>query len=150
MITRINVIDEVFYGVSREGDPNDTWDRDSTYEDHNVTGIRVVEGYSDLEVGFTPEPNKDYWLLYGIYSTGDSFGTDDGRISYVDLYEDRGVAEENAKRLRKHNEGNEDCYSCKLIHESGKEYQFHVPWKGYFERLSYLEVKAVRIGGSRF
>ena len=149
MTTRVKVIDNVYGGITEEANPNDSWSRDSTYEDHNIEGIRVVDGYYDLEVGFEVEPGRDYWLLYGIYSTGDSFGTDDGRIEFVDLYEDRLVAEENAKRLRKHNDEGEG-FSCELVHESGKDFQFHVPWKGYFERLSYLEVQPVRVGGSRF
>ena len=155
---KIKIIDNVHYGVSREA-TEDQWDRDDTYEDHNIEGIEVPKSknaYYDLEVGFDILHGVDYYLLYGIYNTGDSFGHDDGRIEFVDLYEDRNVAEDNAKRLRKHNDDNRNdfmkdgYYSAKLLHESGKEYDFHVPWKGYFENLSYLEVVAVRTASSKF
>lgn len=150
MTTKVKIVDNIHYGVSREATENQ-WDRDDTYEDHNIEGIEVVKtGFYDVEVGFDILHGMDYYLLYGIYSTGDSFGHDEGRIEFVDLYEDREVAEENAKRLRAHNDEKKDSFSTKLLHENGKEYDCHVPWKGYFERLSYLEVKSVQTASSRF
>lgn len=152
MTTKVKIVDNVHYDVSREATESE-WDRDDTYEDHNVEGIEVVKtksGFYDVEVGFDILHGMDYYLLYGIYSTGDSFGRDEGRIEFVDLYEDREVAEENAKRLRAHNEEKEYTYSTKLLHESGKEYDYHTPWKGFFEYLSYLEVKSVQTASSRF
>ena len=153
METQIQVIDRVYTYVTREGDPEDRWDRDSTGESHDIQGIRVVDenDYFDLTVDFEVVDDRDYYLLYGIYSTGDSFGHDEGRIQFVDLYESREVAEENAKRLRKHNDGDsDDGYTATLVTEEGKDHEFYVPWKRYFERLSYLEVEPVRVGASRF
>jgi len=135
----INIVDNDYVVVTRHADPDERWDGDDLSMDHSIEGFNLVEGYGDLEVGFEPDFDKTYFLLYGIYSTGDSFHHEEGRIEFVDLYEDREVAWENYRRLEKSNE-----YTVTLKHESGKEYGFYVPWRGYFENLSSLDVLAVR------
>ncbi len=152
MGTRVRVLDDVHYGVTQEANPEDSWDRDDTYESHHVQGVRAVgdKEYFDLTVGFDIVDDKHYFLVYGIYSTGDSFGHDEGRIEYVGLYEDREVAEDNARRIERHARDyrddsitDDDAYSVTLVTEDGAEYKVSVPWNGYFERLSYIEIERV-------
>lgn len=53
-----------------------------------------------LTVPYEPEFGREYYLLYVEYSTGDSFGRDDGRLEFIGLYDDVEIAKENARRIR--------------------------------------------------
>ena len=140
MTYNVQIVDDVYSEVTRHADPDDRWDADDTYTSHSIRGFKVVKGYYDLAVGFEPSYDKTYFLLYATYSTGDSFSHHEGEIEFVDLYEDENVAYENLRRLQQLEAG----YSAKLLHENGEEYIFNVPWVGYFESLSDLEVTAIR------
>src|SRR5210317_84780 len=105
----ISIEDRQTGGVTRAGDPDDEWDRDDTYTDHNIEGFRAApeedSKYFDLVVPYEPEFDKEYYLLYAVYSTGDSFGHDDGSgIEYIGLYTENelDVARENLDRVKKH------------------------------------------------
>lgn len=148
-MTKIEIIDESYTMVTRHGDPNDEWDGDDTETSHHITGFRVLKnGYSDLEVDFKLTPGKPYYLLYAIYSTGDSFHHEEGKIEYIGLYKSLKDAEVNQKLIEKHyketNESNprnfDSMFSVELISPSGVKYKQHVPWNGYFESLTSVEV----------
>ena len=153
IVTRIIVIDDVGYEDLYEDryDTEDPNGRPNTSESHYIRGIKVVDAtkYSNLEVGFKVVPNKTYYLLYAIYSTGDSFGHDDGRIAFIDMFESKKVADANAKRLEKHYRAErgygKNRYSVKLTNSTGKSYAYCPPWMGYFESLSNIEVKSVQV-----
>lgn len=167
----VKVIDNTHSEVTREGDPNDRWDRDDTYTYHHIKGIRLLdEGeYYDFITTFEVDPQKVYFLLYGIYSTGNSFGHDEGEIQFVDLYETMEMAQKNLKRIEEHHKTYKKLndrwtqpskeekkelkdlkktfneWSVKLVTQSGREYDFHVPWHGYFERLEQVEIEPVMV-----
>lgn len=138
--------------ITEERDPDDEWDRDNTSTDHFIEGVAVYhKGDWGSEMHGTVEfdlvPDKPYYLLYGIYSTGNSFGYDEGEIEFVDLYESVEFAEEMKQRLEKHNEQRDsdderDSVTLKA-EKSGKKIDFLVPWMGYFEHLSYVEIETV-------
>lgn len=164
----VQVIDNTYFYVMREADPDDRWDNDDTATDHNVTGVRAVSSkeYYDLVVDFEPN-NEPAYLLYGIYSSGDSFSNSDGHIEFVGLYRDKNVAWENYRKLKEHNEIyrllNErwgvtpterkaaerkhkdfDERSIELVTDNdGTTINILVPWNGYFENLTQLEVLEV-------
>ena len=161
----IRIIDKCYTYVTRQSDPNDSWDQDDTGTSHNIVGIEIatVGGYYDISVPFDIEQGKEYFLVYGIYSTGDSFHHEEGSITYVDLFQTHEKAMECVHRLEEHHrvhvgletyypnkkrekppKGYVD-YTCVLMDDSEKEYKFHVPWHGYFERLSSLEVIPVSL-----
>lgn len=143
------VISDYREWTTREADHTDEWDRDDTDRENSIEGISKTGGYLDGTVSFDLVPDKPYYLLYGIYSTGDSFGHDSGRIEFVDLYESEAFAKDMQKRLETHDQKNSGYnvrnpqWSVKLKTESGKRYDFHVPWLGYFEALEYVEIKEV-------
>ena len=169
MTTKIRVNDIATGGVSRYGNPDDRWDGDDTWVDHAIDSISVVETYGDLEVGFDINRDQIYYLLYAIYSTGDSFSSREGEIEYVGLYQDEDVANENLKRIERHHDTHEKInrrsyhlterqkkeikrlsknfseHTIMLVTEDEVEYQIHVPWHGYFERLTEVTVKRVLV-----
>lgn len=140
MTYNVEIVDRTYGEVTRHSDPDSQWDNDDTCTSHDIRGFKVTKDYYDLTVEFEPNYDKTYFLLYATYSTGNSFSHHEGEIEFVDLFEDENVAYENLRRLERHKEG----YSVKLLHESGEEYSFSVPWIGYFESLSDLEVMAIR------
>lgn len=111
---------------------------EDTYTSHDIESIYEVgeKAYFDLTVNFDIVEGETYYLLYGIYSTGDSFNNHEGCIQFVDLYQTEEFAEANKEILEKHNAAKDGSYTAKLLLENGKEYPFHVPWKGYFEVLN--------------
>ena len=140
--------------VTRAADPADEWSRDSTHISHNIRGFDVVDDniYADLVLPYQPVAGTDYWLLYVIYTTGDSFGSDSGRIDYVDMYLSETEARENAERIRKHsearNQADDERFSVSLVSSGGQMYKFHCPWIGYFEEIEGIHVQKMRLGSA--
>lgn len=122
------------------------WSEDTQ---HDIQGFRVVEEgkYHDLVVAFNPDKDRGYFLLYVLYSSGDSFGHSSGNICIVGLYEDEAIAEENAKRIVEQNErykkSHDELFSVHLKDESGMEFKFHAVWNGYFEHIEDVVVHRV-------
>ena len=121
----------------------------SEHTDNNIVGIALSheDGYRDLVSSFEILPEVDYYLLYGIYSTGNSFGYSDGNIEYIHLFKTLEEAKE-AERLVKEYSDNIDSegYGTQLmIPMDGIYYPFTAPWGGYFEHLTYLSIEKVRI-----
>lgn len=152
-MTKLCVNCQSYTEVVRERDYNDRWSGEDTVSNHDIDSIYVSkeENYYDLNVGFDVEEGSTYYLLYGLYSTGDSFNHDSGRLQYVDLYQTEEMAEANKKILENHYnvKGSEDDYTAKLLLDDGREYPFHVPWKGYFERLENLVIEPVKVVSGR-
>ena len=118
--------------------------RGTTSTSHYVHGFNVVDDktYNDLYASFEPKPETDYYLLYAIYSTGDSFGHDDGHcIEYFGLYEEKDleIAKADQKKLETF-ERTDSERLCKLSNQS-----VYLPWNGYFESLDSVELEKVRL-----
>lgn len=134
----IHVLHDSYCEVTRECDPDDSWGRDSTSTSHSVTGLRLVarDTHDSVSVEFEPEKGKIYHVLYAVWSTGDSFGHDEGlRFEVLGVYKNRKVAEQNEKRLR------EGSGNVRLKMEGREDtHEYYTPWSGYFESLDTLEV----------
>ena len=102
-VTYINVVDEAYTDVTQEADPEDEWSGESTDTSHNIQGIKLGKNYGDVECSFEVVPGETYFLLYYLYSTGDSFGTASGQIEFVGLYNDLKLAEKSCKALNTFN-----------------------------------------------
>lgn len=145
----VQIIDDLYCQATSEPDPEDSWDRASTSTSHNIVGFHAApeeEGkYYDLVLPYEPMYEKEYFLLYAVYSTGDSFGHDEGEgIEYIGFYrEDQlEIARENQRKI----EGQDlhsNSYSLALKSPEGKEFDQHTPWIGYFESLDLVEIVSV-------
>ena len=153
---KIRVVDNSYSHVTRERDPSDRWDADDTASYHNIEGIQIVPGrgnFYDLETTFPVVREQYYYLVYGIYSTGDSFSHHEGIITYVDLYfyeclaiRCRTLLEWHYEKAKDdHSIGAEDRFSVEIPTGTGGWRKFGVPWIGYFERLTALEILEVQI-----
>lgn len=177
-MTEISVIKEKWSSQTRDPYPEDEWDRGNTSSSWTVDDfIQIYEpdhrryGWMemDLDVPFEVTSGTKYYLMYVVYSTGDSFGHDENAcIEFCGLYTDISIAQENENRIRAHYDwakyksatwrtGNPPKrpkfvpekygeFNVMLRTDDGKEeYELHVPWTGYFESMSYLEIKEVQL-----
>lgn len=145
-MNHVYVEDMVHCWVTEEGDPDDSWSRDSTNECHDIRGIRLrswLNACDSVPTAVEPERGRDYYLLVVYYDTGDSFGRDEGKVEFFELYESRELADENARRLNEGAQKGESSVTLKS--PSGEEYQQStLCWTGYFETYNGAEVRVVR------
>lgn len=134
---------------------NDPWSADSTASDVEVQGLFEVgaDDYRDLVIA--DGPIDELYLLWCVYSTGDSFSRHSGKAEWVMLHRDSVVAGENARAIRAHYEEHrsgfsDDAYSVKLKTDEGEEFKVHVPWNGYFESLTDVIVERVYLQSKEF
>jgi hypothetical protein len=113
-------------------DPDDRWDRASTHTDWRVSDMFSItsDKYGAVPINFVPKSGVANYIVYYIYSAGDSFGHDSQYGCEIHgIYETAQEAEKERKRL--------------------SEVTDHsVPWNGYFESLDLLEVRPVMWNGS--
>lgn len=145
--THIHVIDESRTEVTRDRDTSDKWDGDDTHTDHDVIGFKISNGtYFDLIVDFEPKASTDYYLLYAVYSTGNSFSHSAGSgIEYYGLYtkEQLYIAEENKKILEDRSKKPE--YNIEIKDTNGNMMKSWCPWSGYFESLDSVNLDVIRL-----
>ena len=72
-MAKVRVVYDHPCDVVREGDPNERYDGDDLVYSTYINGIALGESYGDIETAFDVHSNVPYYLLYAIYSTGDSF-----------------------------------------------------------------------------
>jgi len=151
-MTNISIVTDYEKRITRRADRNDAYDRDDTATDHTIMGFEVVgdDSYKDFSVSFNPVPDRDYYLLMVIYDTGDSFGRDAGQLSLIDLYENQEMAADAAKAIRAHANNDDYDFNLKLIAENGVERSLYTPWKGYFESIQSIEVRAIRMNSRKW
>jgi len=124
----------------------DKWDRDDTFTYHNINGIELSDEYGDIPVPDDFRISGPMYLVYVIYSTGDSFGYDShAGEEYIGVYKDREIAQETANKIKEDYKNNkEDFNHITLLDSVGNEFQQYTgAWKGYFDNLEYVEVVMV-------
>lgn len=143
-MTNIRILECTRTQETSTPDSDDKWDRADTSTSHDIKGFEISEKYFDLTIDFTPEYGIVYFLLYGVYSSGDSFGHDAGYgIEFLGLYEKHKTADLNLKRVEALTVGTRPAPRVTLLTDFGIDYEIYVPWFGYFERLDYLRIEQV-------
>lgn len=114
----------------------DEWDRDDTSTHWTVPDTFDIEkeySYYSEPLNFDPVPGKDYFMVYAIWSTGDSFGHDEGAYcECFGIYQTWEEAEARRKELSEPAKG-----------VDGYGYPSYHPWDGYFESLVSLDIKKI-------
>lgn len=131
---------------------DDDWSRDSYSTNHNIVGFRCAaeseNRYYDLTVPYYPEDNTTYYVLYAVYTTGDSFGQDPGRgVEFIGFYtkDQLDVAEENMREIEVDDGKRNENWNVTLKTPDGqKTFKQHCGWKGYFESLDYVDIAGVQ------
>jgi len=150
MSTGIQIIDDTYVEETSEVNYDDKWDRADTYTSHDIRGFVINEKYNDLLLGFKLEKDIDYYLVYVVYSTGDSFGHDSGYgIEYIDMYKTYEEATKVQKALE--NESPEFKYGVgenmiQIKNHMGQDYDLYTgAWKGYFESVDNIDIATIRL-----
>jgi len=131
-----------------EADPEDSWSRASTSTSWDVRGIRAHEkdGYGILKADFPVEIGDEVHVVYAVYSTGDSFGHDDGAyLEVLSFHKDLEVAKRNEASVNHGHRNNDERYVMTIEFDSGAKVERYCPWDGYFESLDYVRVESFRV-----
>lgn len=145
-MTSIRVLHESHSYVTRERSSNDEWDRDDTRTDHAVLGLEIGEDHHRLSIP-DARPGEILHLVYAVYSTGDSFGRDEDHcFEPILVHRDVDLANQNARALAAISQ--EDGYGTQvqLTMDDGTALPYTLPWLGYFESLSFIEVASFELG----
>ena len=113
------------------------WDRDDTSTSWTFGPIYLQDRGSceNFQTNFDVKAGDVVYVVVAVWSTGDSFGHDDGSCSEV--FGSFKTYEEAEK------------FKTELENVSTKDYDFtfkigdrdvYVPWVGYFESLDYVEI----------
>lgn len=138
--------DEMCTHSERESGSYGSW---SESYSSSVTGAyRVTDDEKtpyESETFIVPDDATEVFVVYMIYSTGDSFGHSDGNIDIIHCTSD----EEAADRLAKYITDNPDEYTIKFTDDFGREISLGNRGAGYFERISYVGVERYSIGSGK-
>jgi hypothetical protein len=130
--------------------PDDRWSRDSTSTTWTVKGVSIGEDHNRLSLPGTVEQGDVVWLVYAVWSDGDSFGRDDGaRIEFITVHRDEVIARANALVLSDVDEDAGYGQRVMLRLDDGTEMPYTIPWLGYFERLDYVRCERFVVGGEQ-
>jgi hypothetical protein len=133
---------ESYTDVTREADPDDEWGADDTNTSWSLRGIMLsdTDGQHALPADFPVEIGETVYVVYAIYSTGDSFHHADGEyLEVLSFHKDSARAYRNkaaAEGPRK------DRHDMTIEFDSGAKVQRYCPWDGYFESLDRVDVES--------
>ena len=135
--------------VTREADPEDSWGADDTATDWTVNGISLSDQDSQyaLEPDFDVEVGDTVYVVYAVYSTGDTFHHASGAyLEVLSFHKNGDLAHQNASGARERS-NRESAYTMTITYDSGAQVSRHCPWDGYFESLDYIQVDSFVVTG---
>lgn len=147
-VTELNVIDHQTSYCIEEGDDEQWGRRDCMSTSHDIRGLRIVRNYGDVIFPGIVKNGDQLYLLYAIYSTGDSFGFDEGSITFIDVFKSKEKADAAYAAVAKGKKvespyGGSPSDGYEYLNEAGTLVKCgFAPWAGYFERLSSLNLES--------
>ena len=81
------------------------------------------------------------FVLYMVYSTGDTFGRASGKGEVLWVFKDADTAREALRLWKEENDKRDPEYSVKFEDDTGRVIQLSNPGSGYFENVSYIELE---------
>lgn len=142
--TKIYIEYDTYTEVTSEANPDDSWSSDSTYSTHCVNNINLKNGYEYCYYPGEVKKGDTLYLLYAVWSTGDSFHRADGsQIDFISVHKSYENAERNEKILEQHTgsfDSDKGNYSTKIFLDNGEEYSYCLGWLGYFESLDHIVI----------
>lgn len=114
----------------------------------SITGVRVVgdderRSYHS-EVFTVPEGTDKVYVVYMIYSTGDSFGRSEGNIDIIHCTASEDAAHALADKITK----NADEYSIEFVDDFDRPIKISNRGAGYFESIDYISVECYSISSA--
>lgn len=112
----------------------------------SITNVRRVSDDEDRpyrsDVFVVPEGTEQVYVIYMIYSTGDSFGRSEGNMDIIHVTANEDAAHALADKITK----NPDEYSIEFVDDFGRPIKISNRGAGYFERIDYVAVDCYSIG----
>jgi len=140
----VNILHTLSCRVTRHADHTDEWDADDLAYQPEVQAVQLSGSeYGDFYLDSEPKVGENFFLVYVIYSTGDSFHHEEGRIEFVGLLKDAVDAEALAEHIRK-SDGSLTRYQVALPSGESIEY-YNGAWTGYFESLTSVNVASIPV-----
>lgn len=135
--------EETCYNSEHEGGSYGSWSEDYSSSITDVYEINDKDSrpYSS-ETFLVPDGTEEVFVVYMIYSTGDSFGRATGKIDVLHCTSNEEAAHELAKKIT----DNPDEYAIKFVDDFGRDISLYNNGAGYFERISYVEVERFSVG----
>ena len=95
---------------------------------------------ADCKVG------DDVYVLWAIWSTGDSFGfAEGGQSEVIGVFKNEKLANDNKRLLNDATHG-----IVKIVTDDGSKFEYYIPWGGYFENLDEIKVEKRTIKKEKF
>jgi hypothetical protein len=133
--------------VTREADPEDSWGAADTSTSWSTDGVSLSDkdGQHALPADFEVEVGDTVYVVFAVYSTGDTFHRADGEyLEVLSFHKDAQRAYRN-KAAAEGPRGKEASFSMTIEFENGKKVSRHCPWDGYFESLDYVSVDSYTV-----
>lgn len=139
-----NMISDIYLNLdynkfSEEGDCDheDRWDRPDTYTTWEFAGASLVSvfryGLSYPVTNMNLQKGERVFIVLAVWNSGDSFGYDSNKWCEIfGVFRDEAEADAFGKKLKNLKEG--DTLSL------AEDREIFIPWFGFFESLSYVEV----------
>lgn len=129
MSTEIHIINNSHREITKERNSKKEWDNEESISTNEIKGFEIISPEDnwktvDLTVFFDINPEKTYYLVSVIYSTGDSFNHHKGKIDYIELYEKYEMALATKKIIEKSykSKDKEEKYSVSVLNNDGNLY----------------------------
>ena len=139
----------------REDVPYGSWEKSHSHSVGSTAIIRATARYGGVPVDFEPKVGKTVYLVYMIWSSGDSFGRDDQGSSEQLIYRTREDAEkaravllEPLPKVETQQSWDEHVasHTVKVPLPSGNgEQTFCRPWFGHFESLDSIDIHELTV-----
>lgn len=124
--------------------------------DFNVRGVGLTSNYLSNEM-FTVGTKVDYadvvYVLWMVYSTGDSFGSSEGNGEILWVFKDNVLADrayqlwKSAQEAKQDRNNNQSYSSIEFEVDGGERVRLNNPAWGYFEHVTSLELTMFLVEG---
>jgi hypothetical protein len=128
--------------VTRESDPEDVWGQDSTSTSWDIEGIALSDkdGSDALPADFDIKIGDTIFVVYLVYSTGDTFHQADGAyLEVLSFHKNEAVARKNLREIEGRKAEN---FVMTIELDNGNKIERVCSWDGYFESLDYARCES--------
>lgn len=142
--TNIVIIKKEQQNVTRKAKHN-SYDSDDIAWNITIRGFEVSDEENRYDFIVDNPVKSHYYLVYAVYSTGDSFHHVTGKVSLVSLVNSFEDAEAISDAIENDYENNKDKHgNLEVKLSSGSTEKIYVSWKGYFESLESVQIETIR------
>lgn len=131
----VDVWVETYTTVTRHG--KGEWDGDDLQYDNTIKGW-----YRSSGGPYSIDPSEKAYAVYMVYSTGDSFHTEDGCMEVMMVNQNFEMVEKNIAAIKKACEGDGE-WNIELFTDDGTVVKLSNPAAGYFEHLETADYEPI-------